>query len=147
MLNKQMPFIEGFLIVPFDTIIPENEQDKELSKKIITNELSGVFNWILEGLNRLLSQKNFTQSEVVNKQLEEYKKQSDSVLMFLDEECYEKSNDKHILFQELYKIYLAYCSESNYRACSKGTFSKRLQNAGFETERKNFGIIVFVNKS
>jgi putative DNA primase/helicase len=139
-------FYRRFLIVPFDTIIPENEQDKELSKKIISNELSGVFNWILEGLNRLLSQKNFTQSEVVNKQLEEYKKQTDSVLTFLDDECYEKSSDKHILFQELYKIYLAYCCESNYRACSKGTFSKRLQNAGFETERKNFGIIVFINK-
>ncbi len=139
-------FYRRFLIIPFDKIIPESEQDKELSKKIITNELSGVFNWILEGLNRLLFQKNFTQSEVVNKQLEEYKKQSDSVLIFLDDENYEKSNDSYISFKELFKKYLVYCSESNYRPCSRINFSKRLQNAGFETEKKNFGIIVFINK-
>jgi putative DNA primase/helicase len=139
-------FFRRFLIIPFDTIIPENEQDKELSKKIIINELSGVFNWILDGLNRLLCQRNFTQSEVVNKQLEEYRKQSDSVLIFLDDENYEKSNDKYILFKELFNSYLSYCNESNYRPCSTRNFSKRLQNAGFETERKNFGIIVFINK-
>jgi len=118
-------FFRRFLIIPFDITIPEREQDKELSKKIIVNELSGVFNWVLAGLDRLLIQKNFTQSEVVNKQLEEYKKQSDSVLMFLDDEGFEKNIERFIELKKLFKMYLDYCSEGNYRACSKQNFSKR----------------------
>ncbi|MBL0152061.1 MAG: hypothetical protein IPP93_00665 [Chitinophagaceae bacterium] len=50
-------YYRRFLIIPFDITIPESDQDKELSKKIIETELSGVFNWLLEGLKRLLKQK------------------------------------------------------------------------------------------
>jgi len=54
-------YFRRFLIVPFEVTIPEAEQDKQLHCKIIDAELSGVFNWVLEGLNRLLKNKNFTQ--------------------------------------------------------------------------------------
>ena len=50
-------YFRRFLIVPFDVTIPPDEQDKTLHTKIIDNELSGVFNWVLEGLDRLLKQK------------------------------------------------------------------------------------------
>ena len=117
-----------------------------MAKKIIQAELSGVFNWVLEGLKRLLSQKKFTCSEVVNKQLLEYRKQSDSVLMFLEDEGFEISLDTYIEFKELFKQYGIYCIESNYRACNKNTFSKRLRNAGVETERKSTGIVIYIKK-
>ena len=67
-------YFRRFLIIPFKVTIPEEEQDKELAKKIIKDELSGIFNWILEGLNRLLIQKNFSHSDSIDSQLEEYKK-------------------------------------------------------------------------
>jgi putative DNA primase/helicase len=145
-VEQSHAYFRRFLIVPFDTTIPENEQDKELSKKIIENELSGVFNWVLEGLQRLLSQKRFTQSNVVDRQLEDYKKQSDSVQMFLEDEGFEKSTNESMEFKELFRLYLSYCTESNYRACSKQNFSKRIKNIGFETEKKNTGIIIYVKK-
>jgi putative DNA primase/helicase len=50
-------YFRRFLIIPFDVTIPEHEQDKNLHAKIIEKELSGVFNWVLQGLNRLLEQK------------------------------------------------------------------------------------------
>jgi putative DNA primase/helicase len=46
----------------------QSEQDKQLHIKIIENELSGVFNWVLEGLNRLF-QKNFQIVKQQKKQL------------------------------------------------------------------------------
>jgi putative DNA primase/helicase len=52
-------YFRRFLIIPFNVTIPEHEQDKELAKKIIDNELSGVFNWVLSGLKRLLMQQRF----------------------------------------------------------------------------------------
>ena len=139
-------FFRRFLIIPFDTTIPDDEQDKELSKKIIAIELSGVFNWVLDGLQRLLIQKNFTQSDAVNNQLQDYKKQSDSIILFLDDEGFEKSTDQFLQLKDLFQLYKAYCEEGNYRACTKNNFSKRLKNAGFEILRKNIGMVVFINK-
>jgi len=139
-------FFRRFLIVPFDVTIPEEEQDKELPKKIIQNELSGVFNWVLDGLNRLLAQKKFTDSEAVNKQLEDYKRHSDSVQMFLEDENYIKSVNDFTQLKDLYKCYKDYCNENGYRPCSNKTFGDRLRNIGYKTDRNNKGQIVFVKK-
>ena len=66
-------YFRRFLIIPFDVTIPENEQDKNLHAKIIEKELSGVFNWVLDGLNRLLEQKRFSECEAAQKAVEKYK--------------------------------------------------------------------------
>ncbi len=65
-------FYRRFLIVPFDVTIPDREQDKELAQRIISSELSGVFNWVLDGLDRLLKNKQFTESSVVRQKVEDY---------------------------------------------------------------------------
>jgi putative DNA primase/helicase len=139
-------YFRRFLIVPFEVTVPEAEQDKQLSQKIIQNELSGVFNWVLEGLRRLLAQKNFTNSEAVNRQIEQYKKQSDTVQLFIEDESYIKSTDESIRLSEMFSDYRTYCNESNYRACSAKTFGERLRNIEFVIERKNFGNAVFAKK-
>jgi len=139
-------FFRRFLIVPFDVTLPESEWDTQLAQKIIKSELSGVFNWVLEGLQRLLAQKNFTHSDAVTMQLESYKQQSDSVRMFLADEDYEKSTGEHYEFKSFFSFYRNYCVESGYRPCSKKTFGERLRNAGFEIVKKNYGLIVFAKK-
>lgn len=144
---EQTPaFFRRFLIVPFDVTIQEFEQDKELSKKITEKELSGVFNWVLDGLNRLLSQKKFTFSEAVENQLELYKKQSDSVQMFMDDENYYKSQDKWTQAKEFFKTYRDYCIDSGYKACSLKTFNDRLKNLGYVRARKNYGYVYEIEK-
>lgn len=61
--DKSNGMIRRMLPVFFGVTIPEREQDKELANKIIESELSGVFDWMMEGRNRLLANKGqFTQS-------------------------------------------------------------------------------------
>lgn len=139
-------FFRRLLIIPFEVTIPEEEQDKELAKKIIESELSGVLNWVLDGMRRLLVQRGFTYSNAVEIQIEQYKKQSDSVRIFLDDEGYVSSNIEFINYKILYSYYRNYCFESGYMAVSKKTFSDRLKAAGIVTERKRDGIIVYVHK-
>lgn len=144
---EQTPaFYRRFLIIPFDVSIPENQQDKELSGKIVKDELSGVFNWVLAGLRRLLIQKNFTKSEAVNRLLELYKKQSDSVQMFLADENYKKDANENKPLKDVFGEYKTYCNESGYHYCSIKTFSERLRSHGFIIERKNYGNAVFITK-
>lgn len=139
-------YFRRFLIIPFNVEIPENEQDKELSNKIIEKELSGIFNWVLIGLNRLLAQKNFTKSKAVSDQLDQYKKQSDGVLMFLEDEGIEKSLVDKLEFKELFEQYSKYCREGRIINISKRAFGEKLRKEGFNIERKNYGTVVYVKK-
>ena len=66
-------FYRRFLIAPFKVQIPKSKIDPELSKKIIAQELPGIMNWVLEGRERLLRNKRFTESPVMNRVLDEYK--------------------------------------------------------------------------
>jgi len=139
-------YFRRFLIIPFKETIPEAEQDKELATKIISNELSGVFNWVLEGLNRLLDQKNFTQSDIVKDMVEQYKKESDSVSLFLEDEEYKSDLVKFSTLKAVQSDYKNYCLECGYRPVGRKEFTSRLRNRGIPTERKSSGTVVYIYK-
>lgn len=140
-------YYRRFLILHFDQVIAEENQDKELSKKIIENELSGVLNWVVTGLQRLLEQKRFTHSEAVENSLNQYKTQSDTVRLFLQEENYNTSENKVISLQELYVNYKSFCLIDGYRFITKIAFSNQLKNIGIQTVRRNTGNYVFLEKT
>jgi putative DNA primase/helicase len=139
-------YFRRWLIVPFEVTIPEQEQDKQLAQKIIATELSGVFNWVLEGLKRLLIQKKFTECKAVTKQLHEFRRQSDNVQMFLEDAGYRTSLTESKLFQELFIEYRTYCNDNGYYSCAKNKFSQRLRNIDYAIEHKNYGNVVFIEK-
>ena len=66
-------FYRRFLIAPFQVEIPKARINPELSRKIIAQELPGIMNWVLEGRKRLVTDKRFTESPVMNRALEEYR--------------------------------------------------------------------------
>lgn len=145
-VERTEAYFRRFLIIPFDVTIPEHEQDKNLHAKIIENELSGVFNWVLEGLNRLLRQKGFSECKAARQAIEEYKIESDSVQMFLNEQEYKVSIQSEIPLKDMFNEYRNYCFENGFKACSLRTFADRLRNSGYKTERKNYGTVVNAEK-
>lgn len=139
-------FFRRFLIIPFRVTIPEEKQDKNLSTKILYHELPGIFNWILAGMLRLLENKKFTSSTIVEEEVNKFRRESDSVLSFVDEHNYISSCTEDVAIKDLYQEYRVYCLENSNRPCSNRTFRKRLESGGFETKRKNTGWIVFAEK-
>ncbi len=138
-------YFRRFLIIPFDVTIPPQEQDKQLHTKIIEKELSGVFNWVLDGLNRLLEQKRFTDCEAVKQAVEQYKSQSDSVKMFIDENEYQSSPTDYRLIKELYTEYRGYCIEDGFKPVNKSNFIKRLSGFGVLVDRLNVGNVAYLS--
>jgi len=136
-------FFRRFLILGFDVTIPEDKQDKELANKIIQGELSGVFNWILQGLDRLLEQKKFSECAAVENALSDYEKQSDSVKMFIEDFEYKTSTD-YTTVSELYTQYKTYCIDDGFRPVNKSNFMKRLRHFKIIVERKSIGNVAFV---
>lgn len=133
-------FFRRWEILPFDVEIPPEKRDIHLSRKLKA-ELPGIFNRVLEGIKRLIKNKDFTESQLAKKMLEEYKEQSNSVLRFIKEEEWmptveKNTSDKissevpHILLKELYQQYKKYCEQSGCTASSKVDFGRKI--------RKNF---------
>jgi putative DNA primase/helicase len=131
-------YFRRLLIVPFRVTIPESEQDKTLAQKIIKNELPGVFNWILNGLKRLLIAEKFTESEIINQTLETYKHESDSVACFADEQ----PDLVGLSLKIAYADYRAFCIDCGFKPLGRNNFAKRLQTHGFLLETLRNGVII-----
>jgi len=137
-------YFRRFIIVPFDVTIPEDERNPELAKQIIATELSGIFNWVLDGLTRILVNKKFTISEKVQRVLNDYQEESDSVMSYLLEEGLEKSVNTKTALKSLYGRYKSLNQEEGRMSLSIKRFSKRLRNLGFQMDRENTGMMVYV---
>jgi putative DNA primase/helicase len=139
---EQTPaFFRRFLIIPFEVTIPPEERDSSLHSKIIETELAGVFNWSLEGLKRLMEQRQFTRCEAAENALNKYKHESDNISLFLAE--YDSVISPHFTpLKEIYARYQGYCFSNGFRPCSSTTFLKRLRALGYQSVRKNYGTAV-----
>ena len=137
-------YFRRFLIIGFDVTIPEDKQDKQLPQKIIQNELSGVFNWMLKGLDRVMEQKNFSKCEAVDNARSDYEKQSDSVQLFITEMEYKTSTTDYVLISELYPKYKMFCNEDGYRPVGKTKFIQRLSHYKIFVNRLNVGNVAYI---
>jgi putative DNA primase/helicase len=135
-------YFRRFLIIPFEVTIPEEEQNPDLAKEIISRELSGIFNWVLDGLQRVLEKKRFTESVKTIKALKEYKEQSDSVFLFLQECGYKKSSEVNTLVKFIFPLYKSFCQDNGLIHVSTPKFNRRLVNFGYTIARKNKGMVV-----
>lgn len=132
------------LIIVFKERISDSEKDIHLADKIIATELPGIFNWLLQGLDRLTRQQNFTYSEQIEEAVAEYKKQSDSVALFVEDKKYIPSSTQKQAVADLYSEYKSFCSNDGYKSVGKNKFSTRLQNMNFEKARLTNGGAAFL---
>jgi putative DNA primase/helicase len=121
-------FFRRFEIIDFSITVDEEKKDRQLATKIIDNELSGVFNWILQGLERLLRNKNLTTCKANEEALERFKIKSNNVLEFLHEESYEiaVNIEYGILFTELFQEYQTWIAISGGHALKRSNFKERI---------------------
>ena len=136
-------FFRRFIIIHFAKTIPTEKQDKNLHNKIIDSELSGVFNWVLSGLTRLIKQGNFTDSESVSKAVSDYRTESDPVQLFLNEFGYSSGSTPKPL-KELYASFRDFCYDNGFKTPSNRTFSDRLKNLGFDMDKRNYGLAIYL---
>lgn len=147
-IEQLLSYFRRLIIIPFRVTIPENEQDPELAQKIIENELPGVFNWILKGARRLVENKKFTESKIVAAEIQTYRKDSDSVAIFLEESNLVHHSTKTRLLKDIYSAYREFCYSDGYKSLNKKNFSKRLQQIhGYSIERRNTGNNVYCEYS
>lgn len=131
--NKDMEqtngFFRRFLFIFFNVTIPEWKKNPNLAKEIINEELSGIFNWVLEGLRRILEpgRQGFTYSAHIDRANKELERNSNSVALFMCEENLQPSDKIHEDAKTLYNKYKNFCEDNHYGAVSKQEFLRRLE--------------------
>jgi putative DNA primase/helicase len=101
-----------------------------------TDERSGILNWMLQGLKRLLDQGCFTESKTQQETEAEFLRASDTIGAFLAELCY--FNKEAVTSRaEAYEAYKNYCDILGLDAENEKKFTGRLK----ETPRVKVGYI------
>ena len=103
-------------------------------------EVPGMLNWALAGLFRLRHQGAFTQSDVVDEALEEYRLDSNSAKRFLTENLEEATGRPGIKCNNLFQMYRKWADEHG----SRGTvgsieFGKEVRRVFRHVEKKRRG--------
>lgn len=93
-------------------------QDTLIIDKITTDdELNGLLNFAMEGLERLESQKDFSISSTAKELEQNWKRQSNSVSAFIDD-CIQEDFTSYILKSDFLKRYQEYCKNHNTKIMS-----------------------------
>jgi putative DNA primase/helicase len=122
-----------FHVIEFPRKFAEHEMDVELTEKLM-GELSGIFNWSLEGYKRLGGQKFiFSESLSMFKSKKQYQQQSNSVLDFIDRCLKDADLGMSVAFKNLYDCYQGFCTTEGNKPCfPKKEFRAILENEGIE---------------
>jgi putative DNA primase/helicase len=148
-IGSDPAFYSRVKIVHFTETIPDDEIDIFLADKIKTDELSGILNWAVVGMNRLLQTREFTKCEKSNQILEQYKKDNNSVALFIEERGYTPNkNVKPTALSTLFTEYKSFCEHGLFKALHVQGFAKELRNLDFEVNSasKNKTVVYATNQ-
>lgn len=126
--DRTEAFFRRWIIIEFPNQFPEEDEDTDTSlpESIIDEEeLSGVLNWALDGLERLLKNDKFTRTKARREVEERWIMQTDSLRAFLLKKC-ETKTGAWVSKKDFYEVYQAFCNKHNIFVAKKGQVTKRL---------------------
>jgi P4 family phage/plasmid primase-like protien len=129
--NKPQGNLDGglfrrMLLLTFDRVITKEERIQSLENRF-EDEMSGIFNLAMEGLARLLKNGDFSNSENMKRNLQEYKEEANPILAYFNENIV--IDEKTMVPRKfLYNHYKAWAEERGHHAASERTFYSRLKD-------------------
>jgi putative DNA primase/helicase len=117
------------ILIPWRREVPEDKRvlGMDLPKYWIEHgQLSGMFNWALNGLVRLRQQKAFTTSRVCNAAIDDYRLESNPTRSFLLEHC-EADAEASVPTELLYLNYRTWCQNRGNKPICDKQFGKEVR--------------------
>lgn len=120
-------FWRRFEIIPFTQSFLQNG-DPLIAERIIKNELSGVLNWVLAGLVRLLERGEFLKTpDAVAAAKNEGKRETNSVASWLGDDDIELSYSAQTPREDVVARYRLWCQQNGMGAVSTPRFWQRMR--------------------
>jgi putative DNA primase/helicase len=152
LVTNELPKIEGvdeaiwrrIKVIPFNVTIPKDERDPYLKEKLL-GEREGILNFLMECFQDYEAARKeshgsgLLEPDVVKKEIENYRAETDSVGMFIKLKCIEgkgrSSSTKH-----LYKAYCDWCDEHGIdEPLSSAHFGRNLGRKGYTQYKTSAG--------
>ena len=96
---------------------------------LLAQELSGILNWMLEGVKNLHEMKNFIATKEQTALLREYRQENSAVEAFIAD-CLDFTEGSLINVRELYDNYKEYCAKDGRKFKAKISFTKEMKAYG-----------------
>lgn len=129
--------VRRLFIVPFNAKfdITDDDYDPLIRQKLISDEsMQYVLNLTLKALKRLLENKGFTKSKVVEKELQKYQEENNPIISFVTNEDVELERS---VVGDVYLQYKLYCSDNGFNPVSNISFSKQIKQLfGYATKQQ-----------
>jgi putative DNA primase/helicase len=117
------------LIVEFNRVFQEHEQDKQLKRKLAA-ELPGILNLALDAFAGVIQRGHFTIPASCKRAKEEWRIEADQVAQFI-KDCCEMERNASISSGTLYNAYKCWASDAGIqKILNKNSFSRRVQRLG-----------------
>jgi putative DNA primase/helicase len=94
----------------------------------LKGELSEIFVWAVEGLQRLWKQRGFTKCDETERLLLDYRRVNNPVLAFVEDRC-TLGEEFEASKRDIYQEYRSYCGESGYQMMNIENFFRELYAA------------------
>lgn len=141
MKDKTGAVLRRLVIIPFNARFSKKDKDYDpyITWKLKDeNVMKYLIQLGIEGLKRVLENRCFTESDKVNKELEDYEIQNNPILLWLQET--ELSEIENEPTKTVHRKYRMFCVENNFSEMTLSNFSKELnRRLGFNVVRKRIG--------
>lgn len=120
-------YYSRWMPIAFDNQISDLEMDKNLIKKLTTKEeLSGLFNFALEGLHRLIQNNGFSFYKNPA-EVKEIMMRSGHHLSAFEQDVLEKEDGHNISKDEMFVYYTYWCDKNNKARMTKEQLGRQLE--------------------
>ena len=139
------------ILLPFPVHFPLGNEDPALKAFFCQPEnLSGIFNWCLEGLEKYMTLRHTSSQRLkyylpkkVKERIEECKQEQDfSLVATFIEKNLLKDEDNNISVKEVFRTYSKWCKEKDYPRCNYRSFIRELRKQKTLTRRSEGFVIL-----
>lgn len=115
------------IIIPFEKHFTEEEQDIHLKDHLTSKKnISGLFNWLVEGYKKFLAEKELKLPKSIEKAIEDYRQWNDVACQFVDEEL--EAQDGNVLYgEDVYQCYVEWSELNGLFVMKKHAFYEALK--------------------
>ncbi len=120
-------FFRRWIIINFPYAFEGANCDKKILEKLTTDkELSGLLNWSLTGLRRLLKNADFTNTVSTDEMRETYQRLASPIAAFVMD-CVEIKHDCFVTKDDFFAAFCDYCRVKRLPPVAKNIFSMKIQ--------------------
>ena len=120
-------FYRRWILINFPNTFEGKECEPYILDKLTTpQEMSGLFNWAIKGLERLLKQNKFTYEKTVEDIRNQYKTLSDPVFAFCQKFLTSETSG-YLIKKDVYKRYNEWSNENDLPVTPKNMFTQDLE--------------------